>query len=143
MDEFLAVVKLFAGTFTPRGWMECDGRILQISSNTALFSLLGTTYGGNGSTTFALPDLRGRVAVGQGQGPGLRPIQLGERNGVETVTLMAAQVGVAPVAVGNDSKLETKVNVLTAAAAQPHENRQPYLGLRYIICVQGLYPSRD
>ena len=143
MDEFLGVVKLFAGTFTPSGWMECDGRLLSIRDHTAVYSLLGTTYGGDGMNTFALPNLRGRVVVGQGQAPGLSPVQLGQTGGVENITLTAKQVGVAPVAVGNDSKLETKVNALTAAAAQPHENRQPYLGLRYIICVQGIYPSRD
>ncbi|MCS3795655.1 phage tail protein [Niastella sp. OAS944] len=90
MDEdILAEIRLFAGNFAPRGWAFCQGQLLSISQNTALFSLLGTMYGGNGQTTFALPDLRGRVAIGQGQGPGLTPHPIGELGGSETITLLA------------------------------------------------------
>lgn len=86
-DPFIASIILFAGNFAPRGWAFCQGQILSISQNTALFSLLGTTYGGNGQTTFALPDLRGRVAIQPGQGPGLSPYSLGEMAGSQNVTL--------------------------------------------------------
>jgi microcystin-dependent protein len=86
-EPFLAEIVLFAGNFAPRGWAFCQGQILSIAQNTALFSLLGTTYGGNGQTTFALPDLRGRVPIGTGQGPGLSSYNLGQVGGTETVTL--------------------------------------------------------
>ncbi len=87
MDPFIAQIMLFGGNFAPRGWAFCDGQLLAISQNTALFSLIGTLYGGDGRTTFALPDLRGRVAVHPGTGPGLSNITLGERGGVENVGL--------------------------------------------------------
>lgn len=91
-EPFIGEIILFAGNFAPRGWAFCQGQILSISQNTALFSILGTTYGGNGQTTFALPDLRGRVPVGQGQGPGLAPVQLGEVAGEPTHTLLAPEM---------------------------------------------------
>jgi microcystin-dependent protein len=91
-DPFLGQLMIFAGNFAPRGWATCDGQILSIAQNTALFSLLGTTYGGNGQTTFALPDLRGRVPIHVGQGPGLSPYTLGEVSGVESVTLNTTQM---------------------------------------------------
>jgi microcystin-dependent protein len=92
MEPLLAEIRMFAGNFAPRGWAFCDGSILSISQNTALFSLLGTTYGGNGQTTFALPDLRGRLPMHPGQGPGLSPRNLGEQGGVESVTLISTQM---------------------------------------------------
>src|SRR4051812_28387187 len=92
MEADLAMVFMFAGNFAPRGFASCEGQILAISQNTALFSLLGTTYGGNGQTTFALPDLRGRSAIGQGQGPGLSPYVEGQTGGSETVTLTVNQL---------------------------------------------------
>lgn len=93
MDSpYIGAIVLFAGNFAPRGWALCQGQILAISTNTALFSILGTTYGGNGTSTFGLPDLRGRVPVGQGQGPGLSPYFLGEQTGVEQVTLLSTQM---------------------------------------------------
>ena len=91
-EPFLAEIKLFAGNFAPRGWAFCSGQILSIAQNTALFSLLGTTYGGNGQTTFALPDLRGRAAIGVGQGPGLADYSLGQVGGTETQTLTVNQM---------------------------------------------------
>src|SRR4051812_19628298 len=91
-EPFLAEIMIFAGNFAPRGWAFCNGQILSIAQNTALFSLLGTTYGGNGQTTFALPDLRGRVPIGVGQGPGLSSISLGEVGGTENVTLLTTQM---------------------------------------------------
>ncbi|MFM2267435.1 MAG: hypothetical protein RL757_876 [Bacteroidota bacterium] len=87
MDPFIGQLMLFAGTFAPRGWAFCNGQLLSISQNTALFSLLGTTYGGDGQTTFALPDLRGRVPVGTGAGPGLSPVVQGHFWGTDNVTL--------------------------------------------------------
>lgn len=89
---FIGSIVMFAGNFAPRGWAFCQGQVLPIAQNTALFSLLGTTYGGNGQTTFALPDLRSRVPVGQGQGPGLSPYVLGEVTGVESVALASNQM---------------------------------------------------
>lgn len=91
-DPYLAQLMLFGGNFCPRGWASTSGQILAISTNTALFSLLGTTYGGNGQTTFALPDLRGRSALGMGQGPGLSQYDLGQLSGTETVTLTTNQM---------------------------------------------------
>src|SRR5512132_2194680 len=91
-DPFIAEIRLFAGNFAPRGWATCDGQLLSIAQNTALFSLLGTTYGGNGQTNFALPDLRGRAAIHQGQGPGLSQYVLGEVGGLENVTLITTQI---------------------------------------------------
>jgi len=92
MDEYLSVIKLFGCNFAPRGWILCQGQMMSIAQNTAVFSLLGTTFGGNGQTTFALPDLRGRSAIGQGQGPGLSSRTLGEVDGTETVTLNTTQM---------------------------------------------------
>ncbi len=92
MEGTIGEVRLFAGNFPPRNWAFCHGQLLNISSNTALFSILGTTYGGNGQTTFALPDFSSRTPIGQGQGPGLSPVDLGEQAGSETVTLSVNQI---------------------------------------------------
>jgi len=92
MDPFIGQILLFGGNFAPRGWAFCEGQLLPISSNEALFSILGTTYGGDGRTTFALPDLRGRVAIGSRQGPGLSNYYLGAKGGVENVTLTTSQI---------------------------------------------------
>jgi microcystin-dependent protein len=91
-EPFLGEIRMFGGNFAPRGWAFCNGQLLPISSNTALFSLLGTTYGGDGRTTFALPDLRGRVPMHWGQGPGLSSRSLGESSGSESVTLTSSQM---------------------------------------------------
>ncbi len=91
-EPFIGQIMMFAGNFAPRGWAFCQGQILSIAQNTALFSILGTTYGGNGQTTFALPDLRGRYPMQPGQGPGLSPRTLGEQGGTETVTLISTQM---------------------------------------------------
>lgn len=92
MDDFLGAIKIFAGNFAPKGYAFCNGQILPIAQNTALFSILGTTYGGNGTTTFALPDLRGRAPIHFGQGPGLSSFALGQTGGVENVTLIQTQI---------------------------------------------------
>jgi microcystin-dependent protein len=92
MDEYLGMIKIFAGNFAPRGWLLCNGQLMSISQNNALFALLGTMYGGNGTTTFALPDLRGRAPIGFGQGPGLSNYVQGQMGGVEGVTLTTTQI---------------------------------------------------
>ena len=180
MEAFIGTIILFAGNFPPKNWAFCQGQLLSISQNTALFSILGTTYGGDGRTTFALPDLRGRVPIGPGQGPGLSNHVLGERSGVESVTLTQAQMPThshwlgATTANGTTNKPEDAVlsvaqvevergvprdgkiystestNVVmsqtaiqTTGGSQPHTNMQPYLGLNYIICLQGIFPPRD
>lgn len=94
MDPFISEIRIFGCNFAPVGWALCQGQLLSIQSNTALFSLLGTFYGGNGVTNFGLPDLRSRAAVGQGQGPGLTPYSIGETGGSETVTLLSNQLAV-------------------------------------------------
>jgi microcystin-dependent protein len=91
-EPFIGQIMMFAGNFAPKGWAFCEGQLLPIAQNTALFSILGTTYGGNGTTTFALPDLRGRVPIQPGQGPGLSPYSLGQMSGSESVTLIATQM---------------------------------------------------
>jgi len=91
-QPYVGEIRMFAGNFNPSGWAFCNGQLLPISQNTALFSLLGTQYGGNGQTTFALPDLRGRAPIGFNQGPGLSPYQLGENGGTESVTLNTGQM---------------------------------------------------
>jgi microcystin-dependent protein len=163
---FLGQITIFAGNFAPRGYAFCQGQILSISQNTALFSLLGTTYGGDGRTTFALPDLRGRVPVGAGQGPGLTAQSVGETSGQETVTLTTQQlpphthsiqvtnapsdtsnpVGAVPAKGGSYSKgapTGTAANATQTGGGQPHSNLQPSLGLNYIIALEGIYPSRN
>jgi microcystin-dependent protein len=107
MEPFIAEIKMFAGNFAPQGWALCNGQLMSIAQNTALFSLIGTTYGGNGQTTFALPDLRGRMAVHAGQGPGLTPYTLGEVKGVENVTLLSTQMPIhTHSATGNSGNAE-------------------------------------
>ncbi|SHJ07339.1 Microcystin-dependent protein [Hymenobacter daecheongensis DSM 21074] len=182
MDEYIGVVKLFAGTFAPQGWAFCNGQILPIAQYSALFSLLGTTYGGNGVQTFALPNLQGRVAVGQGTGPSLPQVALGQTGGANSVTLTTAQLpahthtqqfstGTAntttpgsgvmlakPSAAVDNSGDSVTANIYGPATTvtpgspsaigitgnnQPVSVLQPYLGLSYIICLEGLYPARS
>jgi len=122
-EPFLGEIRIFAGNFAPTGWALCEGQLLPIAQNTALFSVLGTTYGGNGQTTFALPDLRGRVVVSFGQGPGLSPYQEGQMGGTETTTLTAAQmpshshsVGATETATTNDPKGAVPAKYISPAA---------------------------
>lgn len=198
-EGFLGEVKMFAGNFVPRGWALCQGQLMAISSNTALFSIIGTIYGGDGRTTFALPDLRGRVARGTGSGPGLQPAIIGQRGGTEFKVLSLLEMpqhshsavfngngGVASIAIptyadeadetepstqsslaignyqGNETSMYTTqapdgtlkpfnaavtasgtVTVGTAGGSQSFDNRQPYTTINYIICIQGLFPSRN
>jgi microcystin-dependent protein len=117
-ESYIGSVVIFAGTFAPRGWAFCNGQILSISQNTALFSILGTTYGGNGQTTFALPDLRGRVPVSSGQGPGLSSYDLGQVGGVENTTLLSTQLP----AHNHPLQVTAQVQVSTQAANSDEPN---------------------
>jgi microcystin-dependent protein len=171
-EPFLGEIRMFGGTFAPRGWALCDGQLLSISSNSALFSLLGTTYGGDGLTTFALPDLRGRVPIHMGSGPGLTNRRIGEKAGVENVTISAAQLpththtmgassqagdsasptGAVPAAVPLTARYSASPaaagNEMNGAAVgsaggnQPHANLQPFQCVNFIIALLGIYPSR-
>jgi|SRR5581483_1403368 len=170
-EPFVAEIRVVPYNFAQRGWALCQGQLLAISQNVALFSLLGTTYGGNGVTTFALPDLRGRVGVHVGQGPGLSSYDLGQVGGSETVALTATQLPPhthpancldangdqyapdncvwAKDAGGNPQYGATKAagvmaaDVIAAAGGgQPHNNLQPYLTLNYVIALQGIFPAR-
>jgi microcystin-dependent protein len=166
-EPYIGEIRMFAGNFAPADWMFCDGQLLPISENEALFALIGTTYGGDGQTTFALPDLRGRVPVHQAAALGTRTI--GETGGVENVTLTIAQMPAHSHAMRASSavaNLATPQNNVTGQAAaklyrggspsvslppqslavaggvQPHENFQPYLCVSFIIAVFGIFPSQ-
>jgi len=117
-EPFVGEVKLFGFNFPPRGYMTCQGQLLSISQNTALFALLGTTYGGNGQVTFGLPDLQGRIPVGQGQGPGLAPYDMGEVGGTPTTTLLSVNL---PMHVHG----MTNVQVQIKAASTPADLQSP------------------
>lgn len=172
-EPFVAEIRIFAGNFAPRGWAFCNGQLLPISQNTALFSLIGTTYGGDGRTTTALPNLQGRIPMHPGRGPGLTPRRLGEKTGGETVTLSEAQMPhhthalkahVVPGTLNAPSSQRTLTTSRSAAAyqssttnlvsmasgalpnaggSQPHNNMQPFLTMSFIIALVGLYPSRS
>jgi microcystin-dependent protein len=171
-QPFIAEIRIFAGTFAPRSWAFCNGQLLPIAQNTALFSLVGTTYGGDGRTSFGLPNLQGRAPMHPGHGAGLTSRRLGEFTGVETVSLNINQapahnhaargsenaaVANAPannyVARGGSRGVSSYLNADTAVGAikellptgggQAHNNVQPYLALNFIIALQGLYPSRS
>lgn len=169
-DPFVAEIRMFGCNFAPRGWAFCNGQLLPISQNTALFSLVGTYYGGDGRSTFALPDLQGRVPVGTGQGPGLTPRDLGESGGSYAVTLISSEIPVhthSGAAVASDADRSNASNnvrakpadavyatspptgALPAAAlgvaggSQPHNNLQPYRALNFVIALQGIFPPRQ
>lgn len=191
-DPFIGEIRMFAGTFAPRGWAFCQGQILSIAQNSALFSILGTTYGGNGQTTFALPNLGSRVPVGTGTGAGLSNVVLGQVAGVENVSITTGQLppvvlqvtGTASVAIPvnttagtsktpsatsvlsttNDTSVGAEVDIYSAApgtttlapfsatvtgsatlqgGGSPLQIRNPYLGMNFIIALEGIYPSRN
>ncbi len=170
-DPFVAEIRIFPFNFSPNGWAFCDGQLLPLSQNTALFSLLGTTYGGNGKSNFALPDLMGRAPMHPGQGPGLSHRDLGESGGSETVSLLESEIPAHNHTVSgvNDSGLQSSpegaltaranlyktnpvgntlvnmsVNTLAPVGGnQPHNNLQPYLTLNFCIALQGVYPPRS
>jgi microcystin-dependent protein len=170
-DPFVAEIRIFPFNFAPKGWAWCDGQLLPLSQNTALFSLLGTTYGGDGKSNFALPDLQGRAPMHPGQGPGLSLHDLGETGGSETVTLLqsemaahnhgmmgAAQDPATAKLVNPQASFSLSQNGLIYQDAQntqlapealtptggdqPHNNMQPYLTLFFNIALQGVFPPR-
>lgn len=137
IEPFLGEVSLFAGNFAPRGWALAQGQWLPINQNQALFSLLGTTFGGNGITTFALPDLRSRVPIGMGQGSGLTNRQLGQQLGIESVTLNESQLP------SHSHTLPSGGTTAATGSGMVHENMQPSLGINYLIARQGIFPQRS
>ncbi len=170
-DPFVAEIRIFPFNFAPKGWAWCDGQLLPLSQNTALFSLLGTTYGGNGKSNFALPDLQGRSPMHPGQGPGLSLHDLGETGGSETVTLLESEipahshtlrasndVGEDRVPAPSESLARSSGGLLYAPPAslvamapeslppaggdQPHDNMMPYLTFYFNIALQGVFPPR-
>ena len=170
-DPFVAEIRIFPFNFAPKGWAFCDGQLLPLSQNTALFSLLGTTYGGNGKSNFALPDMQGNAPMHPGQGPGLSLHDLGETGGSETVSLLeseipshshaikvdAADPGEDRTPVGEGLARSTGGNLYAAFGSlvplapetlapaggdQPHNNMQPYLTLNFCIALQGVFPPR-
>ncbi len=171
-DPFLGSIVMFGGNFAPGGWAFCDGQLLPINSYSALFSLLGTTYGGDGRTTFALPDLRGRppVHTGYGPGPGLSIYTLGQKGGVENVTLNINQIPshthkinsydgrpdsdtpaghvlstLSELIYSSDSPnvIMNVDSISNTGGTQLHNNMQPFLAVHYIIALQGLFPPRN
>jgi microcystin-dependent protein len=167
---FLAEIRIFAFNFPPTGWAYCNGQLLAISQNTALFALLGTFYGGDGKSTFALPNLQASFPIGQGQGQGLSDRFLGEQSGEQFVTLLQSEIpfhthmlqaidvtGETPVPTNDTlarypgayqtqaSQNMTMMNPLAisiAGSGQPHNNLQPYVTLNYCIAMQGVFPAR-
>ena len=170
-DPFVAEIRIFPFNFAPKGWAFCDGQLMPISQNTALFSLLGTFYGGDGKSTFALPNLQGSAPVHQGQGQGLSEYFLGQNGGTEFVTLLQSEMPAHSHAMniaGSEALSNTPagqyfavgagINMYTPAAALtpmaiealtvaggslPHNNMMPYLGLTFIIALQGIFPARS
>ena len=172
MDPFVAEIRIFPFNFAPKGWAFCDGQILPLSQNTALFSLLGTTYGGDGKSNFALPNMQGNVPMHPGQGPGLSLHDLGETGGSDTVSLLESEIPshshtmmslpapgnrtapggnsmgrtagtIGPYATPGKALAATAdTAVAPAGGDQPHNNMQPYLTLNFCIALQGVYPPR-
>jgi microcystin-dependent protein len=179
MEEYLAIIKIFGGNFAPRGWAMCQGQIISIAQNSALFSILGTTYGGNGQTTFALPDLRSRTPIGFGQGPGLSFYNLGQVGGTENVSItlnnmpphnhaitgtvqlpvndsnadadgpLGAYLGSPSTSIyssttnGVAANLNTNLATGVVGGGFPISILQPTLAVNYIICLEGIFPSRN
>lgn len=167
-DQFVAEIRIFPFNFAPTGWAFCNGQLLPISQNTALFSLLGTYYGGNGKSNFALPDLRGNVPMQTGQGPGLSQRDLGQMSGVENVTLLVSEIPAHthPLRGSQDTAEDRAPSTMAKAAGGPlyapaanmgsmaaqalppaggnvpHNNMQPYLTLHFCIALQGIFPAR-
>ncbi len=169
-EPFVGEIRMFAGNFAPRGWAFCDGQLLAVSQNDALFSLLGTIYGGDGRTTFGLPDLRGRIPLHQGEGPGLSRRRLGSKGGAEKETLTTNQLAShahdwnANTAAADSAASQGRVladptgvrifepadqgtdlastTIANTGGSQPHTNLMPTLCVHFIIALVGIYPSR-
>jgi len=170
-DQFVAEIRIFPFNFPPKGWAFCDGQLMPISQNTALFSLLGTTYGGDGKSTFALPNMQGNAPMQPGQGPGLSLRDLGETGGTESVTLLESEIPVHTHVLSGENELgEDRVPTGTQALANstggqlygpsgnlvpmdfralspaggslPHNNMMPYLTMNFCIALQGIFPQR-
>lgn len=167
-DQFVAEIRIFPFNFPPTGWAFCDGQLMPISQNTALFALLGTVYGGDGKSTFALPDMQGNAPMQPGQGQGLSLRDLGEMSGVESITLLQSEIPVHthvlqtsdddannadpagryfargnPVYVAPSALQTMAVQTLApAGGGLPHNNMQPYLTLNFCIALQGIFPQR-
>ena len=181
MEGTIGEIRYFAGNFAPRSWALCQGQILSIAQNTALFSILGTTYGGNGQSTFALPDFRSRIAVGNGQGPGLSGYTLGQMSGIESYTILnsnfpahthpitgavsmlgtaaegnsdtpqnnypASEAGTNLYATTNNGAfmgaMKNNLSTSMVGGSLPVSNLQPVLCLNFVICLQGIFPTRN
>lgn len=170
-EPFVGEIRMFAGNFAPRGWAFCDGQLLAVSQNDALFSLYGTIYGGDGRTTFGLPDMRGRIPIHAGQGPGLSPRAIGSRAGAEqeTVTVnelpthshtfnavstaatetsiganetMAQSVGYDAYVPNQNTTTMSSNNVSAVGGSRAHNNEMPFLCVNFIVALFGIYPSR-
>jgi microcystin-dependent protein len=139
MEPFIGEITMFAGNFAPRGWAFCDGQLLPISQYSALFSILGTTYGGDGRTTFGLPDMRGRVGIHAGSGPGLSTYRLGQKAGSEKAALPLRETAIP----GSETLGSTGQKVAQITGVNQVDVRQPYLSINYIIALQGIFPSRN
>jgi microcystin-dependent protein len=168
-DPFIAEIKIFAGNYAPRGWSFCNGQLLPVAQNTALFSLIGTTYGGDGETTTGLPNLKGRAPMHWGRGPGLTQRRIGEKVGSETVALAdshtpahghglnaasnltqadpSTSVSFGPVAMyatgGNSQDMAGEALGSAGGTGAPHNNMQPFLAMNFIIALVGVFPSRS
>jgi len=153
MEGYIGEIRLFAGNFAPRHWEYCHGQMLPISDHSALFSIVGNTYGGDGRTTFALPDLRGRVPLGSGTAPGLTDHRLGQKGGSESNTLKVDQLPVQAsdsTTLSRSSRLKVSKEIKSIKTEQVQSihpqvvnNMQPWLGVNFIICVEGIFPSRS
>lgn len=174
-DPFVGQLMCVGFNFAPRGWALCNGQLLSISQNTPLFALIGTTYGGDGQTTFGLPDLRGRAAVGMGNGPGLNGVVIGESAGAQQITLLAGNLPphTHPIAASNTATSKAPAGLVSATTSdsavgaevsaygvadgttlaggacsatgggQPVGIMNPYLGMNWIICLEGVFPARN
>ena len=172
-DPFVAEIRIVGFNFAPRGWALCNGQLLPLSQNTALFSLLGTMYGGNGASNFALPDLQGRAVMHRGQGPGLSSYDQGQTGGSENVELLQSEmplhnhniitgdlsdpaslqdptgnylgvaIGVTPYVTAPTGATMAPTMLAPAGGSLPHNNMQPYLAMNFIIALQGIFPPRS
>lgn len=172
-EPFLGQIMMAGFNFAPRGWAFCNGQLMSIAQNTALFSLLGTYYGGDGKVTFALPNLQGRATIQQGQGPGLSSYVIGEMSGEQNLTLISTEMPMhnhtangtsvsgnqpSPInhiwaaesagatSIYTNTPPNTTMNVMAiglAGGSQPHNNLQPYLGITFVIALEGIFPARN